>query len=37
VADIPRGAEVLEVSNSYSSVLLFRDKGGEMREILSRD
>ena len=37
VADIPPGAEVLEVSNDYSSVLLFRDRRGAMREILSRD
>lgn len=37
VADIPAGAEVLEVSNGYSSVLLFNDRRGVMREILSRD
>ena len=37
VVHIPSGAEVLEVSNDYSSVLLFRDRNGVMREILSRD
>ena len=37
VADIPAGAEVIEVSNDYSSVLLFNDRRGVMREILSRD
>ena len=37
VSDIPAGSEVLEVSNDYSSVLLFRDAGGVMREILTRD
>lgn len=36
-ADIPAGAEVLELSNDFSSVLLFRDINGVMREILSRD
>lgn len=36
-ADVPQGAEVIEVSNDYSTVLLFRDAAGVMREILSRD
>lgn len=37
VVDIPDEGDVVEVSNESSSVLLFRDKDGVMREILSRD
>jgi hypothetical protein len=36
-ADVPQGAEVIEMSNDYSTVVLFRDTAGIMREILSRD
>jgi hypothetical protein len=36
-ADVPPGSEVIEVSNDYSAVLLFRDATGTMREILARD
>lgn len=36
-SDIPEGAEVLEFSNEYSSVLVFRDAKGRTREILIRD
>lgn len=35
VADIPPGADVIEVSNDYSSVLLFHDKNGVLGNILS--
>ena len=37
VADIPRGSEVLEISNGVSTTLVFRDRNGEQREILTRD
>lgn len=37
VTDIPVGAEVLEVGNEHSVVLLFRDREGVMRQILVRD
>lgn len=37
VADIPAGSEVMEVSNDFSSVLVFRDRNGETREVLIRD
>jgi hypothetical protein len=37
VADIPAKSEVLELSNGYSRVLLFRDRRGIMQEILSGD
>lgn len=35
--DIPAGAEVFEISNEYSSVLVFRDQYGIQREIMTRD
>jgi hypothetical protein len=37
VSDIPAGAEVFEISNNYSQVLVFKDASGAVREILSRD
>lgn len=37
VADIPAGAETIEVSNGASSVLVFRDAHGETRDVLIRD
>lgn len=37
VADIPRGSEVLEISNGFSAALIFRDRDGVQREILSKD
>ncbi|HEY0027419.1 MAG TPA: hypothetical protein VGC35_06075 [Allosphingosinicella sp.] len=37
VADIPQGAETIEISNDFSSVLVFRDRDGEMKEVLIRD
>lgn len=36
VTDIPRGSEVLEISNGVSTTLIFRDRNGD-REILTRD
>jgi hypothetical protein len=37
VADIPPGTETIEISNDFSSVLVFRDGNGEMQEVLVRD
>lgn len=37
VADIPPGAETIEISNDFSSVLVFRDRNGELQEVLIRD
>lgn len=37
VADIPPTAEPIEISNGFSSVLVFRDRDGEMKEVLIRD
>ena len=37
VADIPRGSEVLEITNGVSTTLIFRDRHGIQREILTRD
>ena len=37
VADIPAGTETIEISNDFSSVLVFRDRNGEMKEVLIRD
>lgn len=37
VSDIPRNAQVFEISNGYSRVLVFRDVDGNTREILSGD
>lgn len=37
VADIPQRAEVLEISNEFSTTLVFRDRRGIQREILSGD
>lgn len=37
VADIPPKGEVFEISNDFSSVLVFRDRAGVQREILIRD
>lgn len=37
VTDIPEKSEVFEVSNGSSSVLLFRDRKGVMREITISD
>lgn len=37
VSDIPPGSEVLEVDNTYTTVLLFRDRKGVMREIMIGD
>lgn len=37
VKDTPTGAEVFEISNQYSSVLLFRDKKGVKRTIMTGD
>lgn len=37
VADIPPGTETIEISNDFSSVLVFRDADGEMQEVLIRD
>lgn len=37
VADIPRGSEVLELENGVSKTLVFRDRDGVQREILSGD
>ncbi len=37
VADIPRKSEVLEVTNGVSTTLIFRDRNGVQREILTRD
>jgi len=37
VADIPAGTEVIEISNDYSGVLIFRDRRGNMQEVLIRD
>ena len=37
VADIPRGAEVLELTNGVSTTLIFRDRHGIQREILTQD
>lgn len=35
--DIPPNAEVFEISNNYSQVLVFKDASGVTREILSGD
>ena len=37
VADIPANSEVLELSNDFSGVLIFRDRNGAVREIMTRD
>lgn len=37
VADIPRGSEVLEISNGVSATLVFRDRKGIQHEILTGD
>lgn len=37
ISDIPAKSEVIEMSNGSSSVLLFRDRGGVMREITISD
>lgn len=37
VSDIPARAEILQIDNATSSVLLFRDKAGRQREILIGD
>ncbi len=37
VADIPPGSEVIEIGNGYSSVLVYRDRRGDMQEVLIRD
>lgn len=37
VGDIPRGSEVLEITNDVSTTLVFRDRNGTQREILTRD
>lgn len=37
VADIPRGSEVLEITNNVSTTLIFRDRNGVQREILTQD
>lgn len=37
VRDIPPEAEVLQFSNDFSSVLIFRDKVGKVQEILIAD
>lgn len=37
VADIPTGSEVIEISNGYSSVLIYRDRRGDIQEVLIRD
>ena len=37
VADIPPRAEVIEISNGVSTTLVFRDRRGIQREILSQD
>lgn len=37
VADIPLGTETIEITNDFSSVLIFRDRNGEMKEVLIRD
>lgn len=36
-ADIPTGSEVIEISNDFSSVIVFRDNAGRTREILIHD
>lgn len=35
--DIPSGAEVIDITNGASTVILFRDATGHTREILIRD
>lgn len=37
VADIPQGSEVIEINNGVSSVLIYRDRRGDIREVLVRD
>jgi len=37
VSDIPAGTEVVEISNDYSSVLVFRDRRGNVQDVLIRD
>lgn len=37
VTDIPPDSDVLEIDNNYSTVLLFRDRKGIMREIMIGD
>ncbi len=37
VADIPPGAELIEIGGEFSSVLVFRDRNQEMQEVLIRD
>ena len=37
VTDIPKGSEVLEFENGVSKTLMFRDRKGIQREILSGD
>ena len=36
-ADIPPGAELVEVSNAYSTVVLYLDRDGEMKELTTAD
>jgi hypothetical protein len=37
VADIPPEIEVIEIGNEFSSVLVFRDRNGDTKEVLIRD
>lgn len=37
VSDIPQGSEVIEINNGVSSVLIYRDRRGDVREVLVRD
>lgn len=37
VADIPRRSEVIEITNGVSTTIVFRDRDGKQREILTRD
>lgn len=37
VVDIPAGSEVIEISNDFSSVLIYRDQRGDIQEVLIRD